>query len=682
MTTGKVKTLFTDKEKTEALFPRTKLSAVSDENGVGLDALMEHLAYTDEKSNDIIINTIDADSLNGVPAKDWAQKSFVTSEIAKAQFSGSGSGDINLDGFATKDDLNNIDFPVDSVNGKTGDVQLSAADVGALSINGGTINGSVDMNGTVTIKGNLVYSDGDINMNSRKVWNLPTPTGQGDAVNKKYVDDGLNTKAPAGYGLGTASNSTYIDDADKATLTGWYKIDSNTVNGIGANAILRVEAYASTYTMQTAIRANGGVIKTRYCNNGAWGEWQSVVDTIGAAPSEHNHDASDITSGTFTAERLPVIPLDKGGTGATTAKGAQAALLSDMNETDAALTDTSTLIFKYSNPGASTGAVFGKKAPLVADYVKKKIQESMTPGMVTICNSNGVLTTSSTVSTGELGYLNGVTSNIQTQLNNKAPLISCGSYSGNLDTTGDGGVPHNSMVWVGTSNSPDGNYGWVETFSNASSKDGGGCIQRYTSVSGAVYIRCKYNNGSSTGWHYPWTRIDTTGFGLGTSLYTDNCNNTNKSGFYRWDNAANNRPFDWGTMLVLNRGGGSVQLAIGHDGETRDEVAVRSISNGVSSWKYLASKEYADTKTPYYRLVVSGAVSCQNVADAITNGTIPGWSSFVAYVDSVDTAPSQGVAIGTINGSGPNAAFIFMHYANNTLYKCQLDGTVLTIKEW
>ena len=39
MTTGKVKTLFTDKEKTEALFPRTKLSAVSDENGVAFESM-------------------------------------------------------------------------------------------------------------------------------------------------------------------------------------------------------------------------------------------------------------------------------------------------------------------------------------------------------------------------------------------------------------------------------------------------------------------------------------------------------------------------------------------------------------------------------------------------------------------------------------------------------------------
>lgn len=47
--------------------------------------------------------------------------------------------------FATKEELNNINFPansVNSVNGKTGVVTLSASDVGALSsdanIDGGT----------------------------------------------------------------------------------------------------------------------------------------------------------------------------------------------------------------------------------------------------------------------------------------------------------------------------------------------------------------------------------------------------------------------------------------------------------------------------------------------------------------------------------------------------------------
>ena len=43
MATGKIKTLYSDKEKTEALFPRTKTSAVSDNEGRGLDAILEDI---------------------------------------------------------------------------------------------------------------------------------------------------------------------------------------------------------------------------------------------------------------------------------------------------------------------------------------------------------------------------------------------------------------------------------------------------------------------------------------------------------------------------------------------------------------------------------------------------------------------------------------------------------------
>lgn len=86
---GVIKTLFSDHKKTQAIFPRTKVSAVSDDNGVGLDALLA------EK----------------------ASESFVTNKIAEAQLSGEGS-EIDLSGYATKDDVRNIDFPVDGVNGK------------------------------------------------------------------------------------------------------------------------------------------------------------------------------------------------------------------------------------------------------------------------------------------------------------------------------------------------------------------------------------------------------------------------------------------------------------------------------------------------------------------------------------------------------------------------------------
>lgn len=43
---------------------------------------------------------------------------------------------------------------------------------------------------------------------------------------------------------------------------------------------------------------------------------------IGAAASSHNHSAANITSGTLGSDRLPTVPISKGGTGATSVAGA------------------------------------------------------------------------------------------------------------------------------------------------------------------------------------------------------------------------------------------------------------------------------------------------------------------------------------------------------------------------
>ena len=102
---------------------------------------------TDEEvvyySGDIAIDEtvpLNADTLQGYKASDFATTDWVKGEIANAQLGGgSDEGEIDLSGFALKADvtaeidnkISNIDYPVDSVNGKTGAVQLSAADVGA-----------------------------------------------------------------------------------------------------------------------------------------------------------------------------------------------------------------------------------------------------------------------------------------------------------------------------------------------------------------------------------------------------------------------------------------------------------------------------------------------------------------------------------------------------------------------
>lgn len=102
---------------------------------------------TDEEvvyySGDIAIDEtvpLNADTLQGYKASDFATTDWVKSAIANAQLGGgSGEGEIDLSGFALKTDvsaeidnkISSIDYPVDSVNGKTGDVSLNAADIGA-----------------------------------------------------------------------------------------------------------------------------------------------------------------------------------------------------------------------------------------------------------------------------------------------------------------------------------------------------------------------------------------------------------------------------------------------------------------------------------------------------------------------------------------------------------------------
>jgi hypothetical protein len=52
--------------------------------------------------------------------------------------------------------------------------------------------------------------------------------------------------------------------------------------------------------------------------------WQKVTPAnIGAAPSAHRHNASDISEGTVSSDRLPTVPISKGGTGATDAATAR-----------------------------------------------------------------------------------------------------------------------------------------------------------------------------------------------------------------------------------------------------------------------------------------------------------------------------------------------------------------------
>lgn len=240
MESGKIKTLFTDVEKTEALFPRTKVSAISDNNGVGLDALLNNInAEIDTK----------------------ATEAFVANKIAEAQISGGGSGDIDLSGYATKDDVKNIDFPIDSVNGKTGAVTLSAADVGALPISGGTVTGNGDT--PLYLKSSTVNAYVGFKNFSDKTLGYLGIAEDGTPI---FYDTGVKTilhsgniasfAAPSGYGLG-AHGGMSVTDANTATKNGWYYVTGNSANNADPNDhVMLVLNYGSSAVHQIAFLGN------------------------------------------------------------------------------------------------------------------------------------------------------------------------------------------------------------------------------------------------------------------------------------------------------------------------------------------------------------------------------------------------------------------------------------------
>lgn len=74
----------------------------------------------------------------------------------------------------------------------------------------------------------------------------------------------------------------------------------------------------------------------------------------------------------LTASDLPTIPIDKGGTGATTAKGAEYAINGGMTAITTDMTDDTQIIMKYTTPDATKGVFIYRAASLLYKYIKSK----------------------------------------------------------------------------------------------------------------------------------------------------------------------------------------------------------------------------------------------------------------------------------------------------------------------
>lgn len=178
---------------------------------------------------------INATSLGGVLAKDYATKSFVQSEIAKAQPDGS-EDDINLDAYVTKDELRDelgqIKHPVSSVNGQTGTVELTAEGIGAAS--------SVDVSNAKT----AAVSEANSYTNTQ-ITGVKTYTNEQikKASPYNFLDNSdftnpVNQRGQGTYPLGGGNNRFTIDR--------WATTNGNTILTVNDNGITLTNTQAES----------------------------------------------------------------------------------------------------------------------------------------------------------------------------------------------------------------------------------------------------------------------------------------------------------------------------------------------------------------------------------------------------------------------------------------------------
>lgn len=183
------------------------------------------------------------------------------------------------------------------------------------------------------------------------------------------------------------------------------------------------------------------------------------------APLAHKHAASDVTSGTLSADRLPVVPVARGGTGATTAEGARATLGVDAAIAaaiaSAAKTEVIPLASSVLNPTSGDRAVFIVKSGRVCTLVVNGLTNGSTGNLG--MNTSLIVDESSTVLKSLLpnGYRHDGTLNIQVasntdrviitlenDQNNSKPLYVQDIHGNYYNTISNGSLIAYTFTWV------------------------------------------------------------------------------------------------------------------------------------------------------------------------------------------------------------------------------------------
>lgn len=417
-----------------------ELGDLIDDNVDAIDAL-EKVAATKANASDLTSHTSNKSNPHGVTL---AQLGVTATKEELNIMDGvtATAAEINvLDGItATTAELNYVDGVTSNIQTQLNAKQASITGA-ATTITGSNLTAS-----------RALVSDGNGKVSVSAV--TSTELGYLDGVTSA-IQTQLNGKAPSGFGLGTVakdiSNTDLVDTLTSAQ-SGWYR-GLNVTNAPTTEDwyYFQVMCNNSTYSYVVAYKFDGRIY-TAHCNQKGFSGWVEVYDKTkideiiedlnnainGKADTVHAHNAADITSGTLDLTILPTIPAVKGGTGETTLKKSANALINAL-ETGGATTyphDDDYFISQYAggndNPDNIQNSYYRRKMSTLWGYIKNKLTEYMTGGISSVITTNfkvdkaiisdadGKLKSSEVTAT-ELGFLAGVGSSVQTQIDGKAP---------------------------------------------------------------------------------------------------------------------------------------------------------------------------------------------------------------------------------------------------------------------
>lgn len=373
---GKITSLYTDKTMSEALLPRTNTKAITDDKGVNLNAILDQVAYVDTENSEAAIAPLNADTLAGFPADSYASKTYVSNKIAEAQLGGgSGEGNIDLSGYATKDDLNALD----------------AEDIDALPITGGEVTGDLTVH-RVNVK--------------------PRDDGYMPAI--RFTDNESTVK---GAVSSTSANRMLLQNncVDTTYSEYFYTPEPDTERTENGN-------YTMLTTKHTVTLEQGG---TGAAQSLVEAPKNAIIKKIGDGKNQLYYQATD--NGAFYATekdgapQFGTLPVAQGGTGATTAADALSnlgitATAAELNKMDGITATTAELNYVDGVTSNIQTQLNGKQATITGG-VSSVVSSNFNANRALISNGDGKAASSAVTST-ELSYLDGVTSNIQTQINN------------------------------------------------------------------------------------------------------------------------------------------------------------------------------------------------------------------------------------------------------------------------